>query len=77
MNKKISLTKLAKDPGCLSEYDPNSMDFYSAQHWISQFINPVTKRETVTIDEALGRVLSIDIISNSNVANYDVSLIHI
>ena len=50
MNKKISLTKLAKDPGCLSEYDPNSVDFYSAQQWISQFINPVTKRETVTID---------------------------
>jgi hypothetical protein len=48
MNKKISLTKLAKDPGCQSEYDPNSMDFYSAQKWISQFINPITKRETIT-----------------------------
>ena len=73
MNKKISLTKLAKDPGCLSEYDPNSMDFYSAQKWISQFINPIAKRETVTIDEALGRVLSNDIKSNSNVPNYDNS----
>ena len=73
MNKKISLTKLAKDPGCLSEYDPNSMDFYSAQKWISQFINPIKKRETVTIDEALGRVLSNDIKSNSNVPNYDNS----
>ena len=73
MNKKISLTKLAKDPGCLSEYDPNSMDFYSAQKWISQFINPIAKRETVTIDEALGRVLLNDIKSNSNVPNYDNS----
>ena len=73
MNKKISLSKLVKDPGCLSEYDPNSMDFYSAQQWITQFINPITNEEKINIDEALGRVLSNDIKSNSNVPNYDNS----
>ena len=73
MNKKISLSKLAKDPGCQSEYDPNSMDFYSAQKWIAQFISPTTKKETINIDEALGRVLSNNIKSNSNVPNYDNS----
>ena len=73
MNKKISLSKLAKDPGCQSEYDPNSMDFYSAQKWIAKFISTTTKKETINIDEALGRVLSNNIKSNSNVPNYDNS----
>ena len=73
MNNKITLNKLAKDPGCLSEYDPNSMDFYSAQKWITQFINPIELKEVVVIDEALNRVLSEDIKSTSNVPNYDNS----
>ena len=41
MTKDITLAELANDPGCLSEYDPNAMDFYSAQKWIAQFLTPL------------------------------------
>ena len=73
MTKNISLTELATDPGCLSDYDPNAMDFYSAQDWIAQFLVPLKQNETLPIEDALGRVIAKDIQSFSDVPNYDNS----
>lgn len=73
MTKNISLTDLATDPGCLSDYDPNAMDFYSAQDWIAQFLAPLKQNETLAIEDALGRVIANDIQSFSDVPNYDNS----
>ena len=73
MTKNISLTDLATDPGCLSDYDPNAMDFYSAQDWIAQFLAPLKQNETLPIEDALGRVIAQDIQSFSDVPNYDNS----
>ncbi len=73
MTKNISLTDLATDPGCLSDYDPNAMDFYSAQDWIAQFLAPLKQNETLPIEDALGRVIANDIQSFSDVPNYDNS----
>ena len=73
MTKNISLTDLATDPGCLSDYDPNAMDFYSAQDWIAQFLAPLKQNETLPIEDALGRVIAKDIQSFSDVPNYDNS----
>lgn len=73
MNNKITLKNLANDPGCLSEYDPNSMDFDLAQKWISQFISPIDQKEIISINDALDRVIADDIKSTSNVPNYDNS----
>ena len=42
MKKSINLKKLSKDPSCLSDYDPNAMDFEKAQLYLEQFLTPVT-----------------------------------
>lgn len=73
MNTKITLAELARDPGCLAEYDPNAMDYHDAQKWIEQFILPVTEIQTLPIRDALGRILSEDIYSPIDVPNYDNS----
>ena len=41
MNKKITLKNLAEDHGCLAEYDPNAMDFNSANKYINKFLEPI------------------------------------
>ena len=70
MTKDITLAELANDPGCLSEYDPNAMDFYSAQKWIAQFLTPLKQKERLPIEGALGRIIAKDIQSSSDVPNY-------
>ena len=58
MKEKITLRKLAKDLGCLAEYDPNAMEYHDAIRWIRQFIEPVKETQITPIRESLGKVLS-------------------
>ena len=73
MKEKITLRELAKDPGCLAEYDPNAMEYHDAIRWIRQFIEPVKETQITPIRESLGKVLSEDIYSPIDVPNYDNS----
>ena len=73
MSKKITLTDLARDPGCLAEYDPNAMGYHDAQKWIHQFISPIKETEIIPIKDSLGRILSEDIYSPIDVPNYENS----
>ena len=73
MTKKITLRNLSKEPGCLAEYDPNSMSIDSAKKMIDSFIEPIKKTESVNLINSINRVLAVDLISPINVPNYDNS----
>ena len=73
MTNKTTLTKLAADPSCMDDYDPNAMSVTQARAFIQQFLSPVVETETVATMQALGRVLAADIISPSNVPNHNNS----
>jgi molybdopterin molybdotransferase len=60
---------LSAQPPC----DPESMPVARAQQIILQFIDPLTKSETVEIRAALGRVLAGDIVSPIDVPPHDNS----
>ena len=73
MTNKTTLSKLATDPSCTDDYDPNAMSVTQARAFIQQFLTPVIETEKVTTMQALGRVLATDIISPSNVPNHNNS----
>ena len=73
MKKTISLENLAKDPGCLSEYDPNAMTIDKASDFISKFLDVRLKTEYINTEDALNRILADDLISKINVPNYNNS----
>ena len=69
----ITLPKLAADPSCMDDYDPNAMSVEQARKYIQQFLTPVTETETLPIRESLGRILAEDVISPCNVPNHNNS----
>ena len=71
--KKPDLSKLAQDPSCMDDYDPNAMSVTQARQFIQQFLSPVTETETLSVMQSLGRVLAADIVSPSNVPNHNNS----
>ncbi|MGE4597348.1 MAG: gephyrin-like molybdotransferase Glp [Methylophilaceae bacterium] len=73
MNKKITLKNLAEDHGCLAEYDPNAMDFNSANKYINKFLEPIAETQLVLLKNTLDRTLAEDLVSPINVPNYDNS----
>ena len=73
MKKTISLENLVNDPGCLSEYDPNSMTIEVARKYIHNFLKVNLKTEYVNTEDALDRILGETIISKINVPNYNNS----
>ena len=73
MINKTTLSKLATDPGCMDDYDPNAMSVAQARAFIQQFLSPVTETEDLATMQSLGRVLAADIISPSNVPNHNNS----
>jgi molybdopterin molybdotransferase len=73
MTKKITLKDLSNEPGCLAEYDPNSMNINSAKKMINSFLEPIKKTESIKLIDSINRVLAIDLISPINVPNYDNS----
>ena len=73
MTNKTTLSKLAADPSCTDDYDPNAMSVTQARQFIQQFLSPVIETEKVTTMHSLGRILAADIISPSNVPNHNNS----
>jgi molybdopterin molybdotransferase len=72
-NPNDLLSKLVQDPSCMEDYDPNAMSVAHAKDYIRQFLEPVEQFESIALENALGRVLSADILSPANVPNYDNS----
>lgn len=72
-NSHEFLSKLAQNPNCMDDYDPNSMSVEEAKKYIRQFLSPVEQHEIIALENALGRVLSADLLSPANVPNYDNS----
>jgi molybdopterin molybdotransferase len=73
MINKTTLSKLAIDPSCMDDYDPNAMSVSQARQFIQQFLSPVIETENIATMHALGRVLAADIVSPSNVPNHNNS----
>ena len=71
--KKINLTDLYQDKGCLSEYDPNSITYDKAILYLEQLIQPIKKTKKISIEDAQGLILATDVKSLINVPNYDNS----
>lgn len=70
---KTTLTQIVSDPSCIDDYDPNAMSVTQARAFIQQFLTPVIETESLNIMNSLGRVLSDNIVSPSNVPNYNNS----
>lgn len=68
-----TLSQLITNPSGMDDYDPNAMSVAQARQYIQQFLSPVSACEILPIRETLGRVLSDDVISPSNVPNYNNS----
>ncbi|MFZ3087434.1 MAG: gephyrin-like molybdotransferase Glp [Methylotenera sp.] len=73
MTKPTTISQLISDPSCMDDYDPNAMSVTKARQFIQQFLSPVAEAETLLLHESLGRVLAADVLSPSNVPNYDNS----
>ncbi len=73
MTKSTSLSQIALNPNSMEDYDPNAMSVQAARLYIQQFLNPITATETLPVMQSLGRVLTTDISSPSNVPNHDNS----
>ena len=68
-----TLSQLISNPGCMDDYDPNSMPVEKARQFIKQYLDPVAETEPVTLYQSLGRVIAEHILSPANVPNYDNS----
>lgn len=64
---------LAQIAGCYSDYDPHALPVALAQRIIGDFVTPVQAVEKVALRSALGRVLSVSVVSPINVPAYDNS----
>ncbi len=69
----LTPSKIAFDPSCIDDYDPNSMPVVKARQFIKQYLDPIQQTETLALRASLGRVLSADILSPASVPNYDNS----
>ena len=68
-----SISQVIADPSCMDDYDPNAMHVAKARQFIRQFLKPVSGTEILAIRDSLGRVLAADILSPTNVPNYENS----
>jgi molybdopterin molybdotransferase len=59
--------------GCMSDYDPNALPVARANEVIRSFVAPISGTETLTVREALDRVLACDIVSPIDVPSHDNS----
>ncbi len=73
MTQASALSQIVLDPSCMDDYDPNAMPVAKARQFIKQFLSPVVQTEVLPIRMSLGRVLAADLLSPSNVPNYDNS----
>ncbi len=73
MTIPTTLSQLIQNPSCMDDYDPNAMSVVQARQFIQQFLSPVIDTEILPINKSLGRVIATNILSPSNVPNYDNS----
>lgn len=57
----------------MTDYDPNSLSVEHARQFIRHFLTPVTEQDQVQLHDALGRTLSMDVMSPVNVPPHDNS----
>ncbi len=65
--------KTLREASCADDYDPNSMPVAKARELITGYLSPVTAVERVHVRNALGRVLSEDVVSPLSVPGHDNS----
>lgn len=68
-----SASTLQDITGYMSDYNPNALTVQQAQDIMRAYVQPVCGMEKLTVRQALGRVLAIDIISPINVPAHDNS----
>lgn len=68
-----SLSQLANNPSCMDDYDPNAMSVMQARQFITQFLDPVSATETITLKAGLHRVLAQPVVSSLNVPGHNNS----
>ncbi|WP_162041635.1 gephyrin-like molybdotransferase Glp [Undibacterium sp. YM2] len=68
-----SASTLQDITGCMSDYNPNALTVQQAQDIMRAYVQPVCGMEKLTVRQALGHVLAIDIISPINVPAHDNS----
>ncbi|BBB61066.1 molybdopterin molybdenumtransferase MoeA [Undibacterium sp. KW1] len=68
-----SASTLQDTTGYMSDYNPNALTVQQAQDIMRAYVQPVCGMEKLTIRQAMGRVLAIDIISPINVPAHDNS----
>ncbi len=66
----VTLTNIVRS---LTGYAPDALPVPVAQQAIREFVEPVDGSETVALDDALGRVLAVDIVSPIDVPAHDNS----
>jgi molybdopterin molybdotransferase len=69
----VSPAKTLREISCADDYDPDSMPVERARALIRSFLAPVTATERVSIRQALGRVLSTEVVSPIAVPAHDNS----
>jgi molybdopterin molybdotransferase len=67
------MTTIAQAVSCLDGYDPDALRVDKAAEAIRACLTPVTQTETVSIRNALGRVLAQEIVPQINVPGHDNS----
>lgn len=72
-NTEAILKKLATNAEAMEDYDPNAMSVEKARAFIAQFLSPVNEVEKIPLMQGLGRVLSAELLSPSDVPNYNNS----
>ena len=69
----MTTTTLSEFVSHLADYDPNALPVAQAQRIVQDFVQPILGIETVTIWQALDRVLAADVISPLSVPAHDNS----
>ena len=67
------MTSLLKSLSCADDYDPESLGVARARQLILDLVEPIAGSERLQVRDALGRVLSDDVISTANVPGHDNS----
>lgn len=66
-------SRFAEAIACLTDYDPEALSVAQAQQAIARIVDPIASLEKVALRDALGRVLTHDIISPIDVPAHDNS----
>ena len=66
----MTVTKQSYDPSCMDDFDPASLDAVQALTQIIDAVEPLHKTKTVSVRDALGRVVASEVRSRINVPGH-------